>query len=166
MVGLTLVPNLRLHSLVVLAPSHGRQPDWRLSVIPAQPQFRVIHNQQDLIYLPGESSYCAKSEAALADCALQVRCQFGCPQPLPGSVVTAIVCCAPGLGGLPLRLPPVSLASAGLHQLSTPGIRAGTQRSRWHQTSVPAAAADGLPSLLTSFGGPSPGRRRFRVHTL
>ena len=55
-----------------------------LQVIPAQPQFRVIHNRQDVIDLPGESLYRLTSQAALANFAVRVRRQFGCPEPLPG----------------------------------------------------------------------------------
>lgn len=50
-----------------------------LQVVPAQLQVQVLHNRQDVIYLPGESLYCASSEAALADLAVWVGCQFGCP---------------------------------------------------------------------------------------
>ena len=76
-----------------------------LKVIPAQPQFRVIPDGQDVIYLPGESLYCASSQAALANFAVRVRCQLLCPQALPRTVITSVACYAPALGGLPLRLP-------------------------------------------------------------
>ena len=162
MVGLTLLPSLCLQSRAVLAPWHGRQQDWRFSQ--HNRSSRVIHDRQDVIHLPGESLYWAESHAALANFAVRVGRQLLRPQPLPGAVVTSVACGAPTLGGLLLRLPAVSLASARFHQLSTSGIRARAQRSCGHHAPVPACG-EGVPSLPVSFGGTPPGRIRFRAHT-